>query len=345
MSENGIIQYQGGAVMPVVNVQVALQRFQDMKDYVEGVLHANVDFGIIPGTTKNTLLKPGAEKLCWFFGLHPRFTDITHTEDWTGNDHGGEPFFYYRVNCELVRNGEVMAAADGSANSFEKKYRFRDQPRKCPACGKETIINGKAEYGGGYLCFAKKGGCGAKFKLGDKAIEGQLTGQVKNPEIADLVNTILKMAQKRALVAATLIGANASEWFTQDMEDFTDGSFTEAPVHQPPPVVKVTAPVAAVTVTPREAEIIDQLYPADAPPAGVFFVEVPELTYETACQVWTSDKVPVQYMTIGGEKLGHMADAISKKLLKHEYTDADKDNAEFKLGAIRAIVAYRAANQ
>jgi hypothetical protein len=34
-----------------------------------------------------------------------------------------------------------------------------------------------------------------------------------------VVNTIQKMAQKRALVAATLISTSASEFFTQDVED------------------------------------------------------------------------------------------------------------------------------
>ena len=34
----------------------------------------------------------------------------------------------------------------------------------CPGCKKTgTIIKGKAEYGGGYVCFTKKNGCGAKF--------------------------------------------------------------------------------------------------------------------------------------------------------------------------------------
>ena len=43
--------------------------------------------------------------------------------------------------------------------------------------------------------------------------------RIPNPDIADLVNTIQKMAQKRALVAATLIATSASEFFTQDVED------------------------------------------------------------------------------------------------------------------------------
>jgi hypothetical protein len=41
-----------------------------------------------------------------------------------------------------------------------------------------------------------------------------------NPQ--DIVNTIDKMAQKRALVAAVLIAVNASEFFTQDLEDYSD---------------------------------------------------------------------------------------------------------------------------
>ena len=43
--------------------------------------------------------------------------------------------------------------------------------------------------------------------------------RVSNEDIPDLINTIQKMAQKRALVAATLIATSASEFFTQDVED------------------------------------------------------------------------------------------------------------------------------
>lgn len=35
--------------------------------------------------------------------------------------------------------------------------------RKCPVCGEETVIKGKKEYGGGYVCWKAKGGCGATF--------------------------------------------------------------------------------------------------------------------------------------------------------------------------------------
>lgn len=230
---NEIIEYNAGSnasnyLSPVVNVQTALTRYQDMKDFIDKVLNKDVDYGSIPGTSnKAVLLKPGAEKLAAFFGLTVTYDIIEKVADWTGKDHGGEPFFYFFYKVKLLRQGIVAGEGEGSCNSWETKYRYRKAERICPECGAEAIIKGKSEYGGGWICFAKKGGCGAKFKDGDPAIESQHTGRVANPDVADIVNTIQKMAQKRALVAAVLNATNASDWFTQDMEDYIDGSFTE----------------------------------------------------------------------------------------------------------------------
>lgn len=218
---------------PAVTVQGALQAYQAKKDLIDSIMKPNVDYGIIPGTNKNTLLKAGAEKATSFFGLSPRFRDAVAVEDFTGKDHEGEPFFFYRRTCELWRNEHLVASVDGSCNSFEKKYRYRNSERICPSCGKSAIIKGKAEYGGGWLCFKNKGGCGAKFSDNDKSIIDQPMGQVKNPDVADLANTILKMADKRALVAATLIATGLSEYFTQDVEDFITGEFTEITESKP----------------------------------------------------------------------------------------------------------------
>src|SRR4029079_16350667 len=103
-------------------------------------------------------------------------------------------------------------------------YRGRQGERKCPSCGHSAIIKGKEEFGGGWLCFLKKGGCGSKFRTGDPAIESQQVGRTLNQDIYDQVNTIQKIAQKRSLVSAALLGVNASEFFTQDMEDLVFGS-------------------------------------------------------------------------------------------------------------------------
>lgn len=218
------IEIRSDWLAPAATVENMVAAYNQMADFVRQVLKEGTDFGVIPGTLKPTLLKPGAEKLCRFFGLQPMFDEITAVEDWSGSAHDGEPFFYYRYRCNLLRGNVKMADAEGSANSWEKKYRYRQGERKCPTCGKGTIIKGKQEYGGGWLCWKKKGGCGAKFQDGDPFIEGQLIEPIKNPDIFDVVNTLQKMAQKRAFIATTLLAVNGSEYFTQDMEDLSFGN-------------------------------------------------------------------------------------------------------------------------
>ncbi len=227
---------------PAASLAQLRDRYQIFNQFVKDTLHPGVDFQVIPGTDKPSLVKPGAEKLAALFGLSARFVSVTRIEDWIGEEHGGEPLFYYVYSCELSRGDLFVASCEGSCNSREKKYRYRNADRTCPTCGKPTIIKGKVEYGGGWICFAKKGGCGAKFKDDDPKISGQQVGQVVNPDIADMVNTIQKMAQKRAFVGAVLIATNASEYFTQDIEEmpgFVDATFTETP---PPPRQTPPAP-------------------------------------------------------------------------------------------------------
>ncbi len=205
--------------MPAMSIEAAVERYNTVTEFVSRVLRRDVDYGIIPGTDKLTLLKPGAEKLTTFFGLSTRFRLIERIEDWTGEEHDNEPFFYYLYRCQLFRGDLLIAEADGSCNSRETKYRYRDAQRVCPECNQAAIIKGREEFGGGYVCFRKKGGCGAKFSTGDPVIESQAVGRVFNPDIADQVNTIQKMGQKRSLIAACLLAVNASEFFTQDVED------------------------------------------------------------------------------------------------------------------------------
>lgn len=212
--------------MPAMSIAQAAQRFNTLVEFVQTVMRPEVDYGTIPGTPKPTLLKPGAEKLTTLFGLTTRFVVVEKIEDWTGEAHAGEPFFYYWYRCQLWRGDRLIAEADGSCNSREGKYRWRTADRKCPNCDAAAIKRSKYPPRGaakgtepGWYCYAKMGGCGAEFSADDTAITGQQGGRIPNPDIADQVNTLQKMAQKRALIAATLIGVNASEFFTQDVED------------------------------------------------------------------------------------------------------------------------------
>src|SRR5918998_1462902 len=138
--------------MPAMSIELAVERYSAVTEFVSRVLRRDVDYGRIPGTEKLTLLKPGAEKLTTFFGLSTSFQLIERIEDWTGAEHGGEPFFYYLYRCQLSRGDLLIAEADGSCNSRETKYRYREAQRVCPDCKQAAIIKGKEEYGGGYVC-------------------------------------------------------------------------------------------------------------------------------------------------------------------------------------------------
>ena len=265
--------------LPALTTDMAARRYNTLVEFVQTVMRPNVDYGVIPGTPKPTLLKPGAEKLTTLFGLTVRFQMVEHVADWIGEAYSGEPFFYYLYRCQLWRGDLLIAEADGSCNSRESKYRWREQKRTCPACGLATIIKGKEEYGGGWLCFKKTGGCGAKYSAGDPAIEGQQVGRIPNPDICDQVNTIQKMSQKRALIAATLIGVNASEFFTQDIEDIP---MAGSGATYAPPVQVVDTTTGEILASPKqtngERPLVKRLRElvADCRSAGVAVPNLPK---------------------------------------------------------------------
>lgn len=247
-----LVLHAGERLLPAMSLQQVADRRNQLIDFAQRAMTAGTDYGKIPGSDKDVLLKPGAEKLCTLFGLAPSFDLMSCVEDFD------RPLFHYRYKCTLYRDGQMVSSGEGSCNSHEKKYRYRNSGRVCPECGKETIIKGKAEFGGGWICFAKKGGCGAKWPDRAPEIESQAIGQVENGDAADLVNTIMKMAQKRALVAAVLIATNASEMFTQDLEDmYIEGQFTvEQPERAPEPAAQAKGqPAAPLTPTGQQQRV------------------------------------------------------------------------------------------
>lgn len=214
----------------VRSVDEAVEQVKMRNEFMSRVMRTGIDYGPQPGVadSKNVLYKPGAENLLANMGLHATFPrdELIVTEDWTGQAHNGETFIGYIAECRVYRQTGLeenqrmlVAAAHGSCNSFEVKYRYRQGKRACPECGQATIIKGKEEYGGGWVCFKKQGGCGSKFDADDKRITAQETGRINNPDIADVANTLLKMAEKRALIATTLLATGFSDLLTQDVGD------------------------------------------------------------------------------------------------------------------------------
>ena len=249
------------AFVQTIDQAVAQVRARD--EFMHKVMRKDLDYGVIPGTgTKPTLLKPGAERLLAAYGLHAQVVDrVTPELDFMGDTHGGEPFFMYRKTCRIWRqtgpqelDRMLVGEASGTCNSWETKYRYRKAGRTCPDCGAEAIIKGKAEYGGGFVCFKKKDGCGARFADTDTRITSQTEGRVRNEDVADVVGTIEKMADKRALVAATIIATGWSDLVTQDVED----SHPDSP------------PIPEAAASPATAQAAPVRQPAERSAPGVF---------------------------------------------------------------------------
>lgn len=237
----------------IVAVRHAIDELKAFRTFVANELKPEMDYGIIPGTKKNTLLQPGAQKIAMYFNAFPDST-VEATE--LGNGH-----VEYRVVTRLVhrQTGRVIGQGIASCSTMESRYRFREASRKCPMCGAHAIIVGKAEYGGGYLCFKKKDGCGAKFREDDARITEQPAGKVENDNIHDVRNTALKMAVKRSLVAGAMALGCASELFTQDLEDTFDirdrpqAQTAPGPATESDPTKPARAPAGGPAPAKREA--------------------------------------------------------------------------------------------
>ena len=197
-------------------VEEVIAQVKKIQEVVKAVMKEGEHFGVIPGTNKPTLLKPGAEKLCLTFRLDPQY-ETTESHD------GRHLTIVSRCLLWHIPSGQRMGSGMGSCSTKESKYAWRESKRLCPKCGAETIIKGKEEFGGGWVCGTTGGGGGAKFEDGDSAITGQVIGRTPNDDLEDSYNTVLKMSNKRSLVAAVLNVTAASDLFTQDLEDYQVG--------------------------------------------------------------------------------------------------------------------------
>jgi hypothetical protein len=230
-------------IKPVVGVTQIVEQYKMMGSIVKEIMVEGKDFGKIPKTPKNTLYKPGAEKLAIAFGLQSIMTVVDQVEDWDGSDHDGEAFFYYRYKCELYRGDLLVGTSEGSANSWEKKHRFRN-----------------------------------KWENGNKT-------SVKNPDPYDLVNTILKMADKRAFVGSVLKAVGASEYFTQDIEDLPEFQQSENKA-----TTTKTAPSKPVVV---QADAIKHVKQAIDMTPGEYFASFPNVAKHLAGWMGAEKMTPV----------------------------------------------------
>jgi len=102
--------------------------------------------------------------------------------------------FSCRTILRSKKSGAIMASATSSINSFESKYIYQLFPERHPNVDKRD----------------------------------------RNPaELADLLNTLEAMAQKRSLVKATKHATGLSDIYTQDVEDMPAGARSKGSTVQP----------------------------------------------------------------------------------------------------------------
>lgn len=240
--------------MPLLTGELLTRRKAVMNQVIKEHLIEGVDYGVQPGSAngQKVLKKSGAEKLCSTFGLAPKIVQDIKVEDWTGEHHGGEPFFYYEYRIALYRGDLFLGEAGGSCNSWESKYRWRwvtlaeakDRPdfdKLLRRGGRMKIFEpdfaldkrettgkyGKpVEYWNRFVhAIESKQANRIEKKLGQRKFWGwemevdETLVRIPNPNPADIVNTVQKIAYKRALVAPILVVTNCSDAFTQDLDE------------------------------------------------------------------------------------------------------------------------------
>src|SRR5437879_216755 len=94
----------GLAIRPVIDLDTAKQRLAELQRFVKFYLQQGEDYGIIPGTEKPTLYKPGADKLRDIYGLADSYELLDKVEDFERG------LFDYTVRCTLTskRNGAFI---------------------------------------------------------------------------------------------------------------------------------------------------------------------------------------------------------------------------------------------
>lgn len=167
------------------------QRVNLVQEVMHGIMKRETHYGTIPGTQKPTLYKPGAEVLCVTFRV---------AQEYRIEDLSGPGVARYRVTCvgRHQMTGVALGEGVGECSSSEEKYKWR-----------------------GVICKAELDATPENLRRKKYYKNGNTADQIRT-EPADLANTILKMACKRAMIAMTLNVTAASDIFTQDIEDLPE---------------------------------------------------------------------------------------------------------------------------
>ena len=193
-----VIRPEAQAPQTAKQIKAQVQRIQEV---MKGVMKIDTHYGVIPGTQRPTLYKPGAEMLLSTFrvSVQPEVEDLSTVDE-----------IRYRVHCKGVAMGSqiVIGVGVGECSTSEEKYKWR-----AAVCQEEYD---EADHDRRRNKFGWKWGQAQGEKITVRTL------QVRQ-EPSDLANTVLKMAKKRAEVDLALTALAASDIFVQDMEDLPEG--------------------------------------------------------------------------------------------------------------------------
>lgn len=218
MEKNEVVTITEQPSMQIARMEDIKSQVQAIEACIKTMMVNERHYGTIPGCgDKKCLLKPGAELLAKLFQIRPEFKRERRD---LGNGH-----FEILSSCIMISHtsGRPVGEGAGTCSTMESKYRWRKAQRTCPKCDGSI---GRSKYPPrdnpdaqpGWYCTK----CKAQFAYGDAEIRGQITGRVENPDIADVYNTVQKIADKRAYVAAVITTTGASDYVTQDITDFDE---------------------------------------------------------------------------------------------------------------------------
>lgn len=233
--------------MQMMPIAEATEWYNEFVAFSKSILKTDLDYGVIPGTGKPSLYKPGAEKLRFVYGLS---TEMLCTDKSIDLD---RKYVDYSYKCTVkTKGGQVLAECEGSCNSMEVKFGYvwktEAELKGVDLSEFQSKTSGKKMFEFEFALTKREttGNYGKPveyWNMWDKAIEErrairtkkktkagkEMEGfemddtvtvyRVPNPDVIGMKNTIMKMAQKRAFVGAILLATGASEFFTQDIED------------------------------------------------------------------------------------------------------------------------------
>ncbi len=193
-------------------VDMMLANRQHIIEKVKPLLIEGVDIYRLPGMKKDSLGKPGSEKLAAIFGYSGEFELDKDTMAAIGATANGKQYVAYI--CNLYRHGERVGQGRGATFIEWDRTQYRNVNAKEFEAIKATLQ--PSDYQ------AQKGQYGTYYRVKD--------GKVFDPLA---LNKSIKMAQKSAFVDAVIRATGMSDLFTQDLEDMRDEIQSEPPQAQP----------------------------------------------------------------------------------------------------------------